>query len=123
MEGPNTNTAVVSTEEIAHVLQSMAELFARLRSSDLALQESLSALAARARTTPEMSDLQHLDLLTQTHEDLTRLLPTLAAILHGERIDQDTLKKTLSLRSLQDALFDRSGHDEPEATPGELSLF
>lgn len=123
MEEPTSQNSVVSAEDIAHVLQSMAEHFVRLRASDLALQDALSALAARARTTPEMNDLQHLDLLTQTHEDLTRLLPRLAAILRGERIDQDTVKNTLSLRSLQDALFDPSGGDAPAPAPGELSLF
>jgi hypothetical protein len=66
--------------------------------------------------------LQHVDLLTQTHCDLARLLPILASSARGEPTRTQDLKGTLKLQSLQDALIGHArGADETEA--GEVSFF
>jgi len=111
----------VSTEDVARVLRSMAGLMEMFRQQDLALQDSLSSLSARARATSEMGTLQHVDLITQTHVDLANLLPKLAAALKGEAIEMDVLKNALSLRSLQDTLID--GIEDNETQAGDLALF
>ena len=108
---------------MAGVLTAMADLMHELQTNDLALQNALSSLAAQANSSPEMVDLQHVDILTQTHGDLASLLPTLASALAGETVDKADLRSSLSLRSLQDALLDKTSRTEDEHSPGELSLF
>lgn len=116
-----SDTQEVSASDVAEVLSSMAELMSTFRQHDLALQDALSSISARARATPEMGNLQHVDLITQTHNDLASLLPKLAAILNGEDLGKDALRHTLTLRSLQDLLID--GADEQTIQTGELALF
>ncbi len=99
----------------------MAGLMEAFQQQDLALQDSLSSLSARAQATSEMGTLQHVDLITQTHVDLANLLPKLAAALKGELVEKEVLKNTLTLRSLQDTLID--GVETNEAEAGELALF
>lgn len=114
----------METTEIAGVLMRTAELLKTFHLSDLALQNSLSTLAERASATPDMVDLQHVDLVTQTHSDLAGLLSELAAGLAGRGTDRDRLKSALVLRSLRDALIEPHALAGAEATePGELSLF
>lgn len=111
----------IDQADIARVLGAMAVLMSDFREHDLDLQNALSAISARARATPEMGYLQHVDLITQTHEDLAKLLARLAASLEGETTDINTLKQTLTLRSLQDSLI--NGNAEEDVETGELSLF
>ena len=111
----------VHPTDVAKVLEAMATLMTDFKRHDLELQNALSAISARARATPEMGYLQHVDLITQTHEDLAKLLTRLAASLEGEATDVETLRKTLTLRSLQDALINGTPGDDVET--GELSLF
>lgn len=111
----------VSAGDVAEVLCAMADLMATFRNHDLALQDALSSISARARATPEMGNLQHVDLITQTHGDLAKLLPKLAAALSGEGVKKEALKQTLTLRSLQDALID--GTNDQETAAGDLALF
>lgn len=116
------HTALVEASDVAGVLNAMAELMEAFHASDIALQSALSTLASHAREAPGIGDLQHVDLLTQVHCDLARLLPALAACLEGTQMQRDALKGTLTLRSLQDGLIERTGDDDrPEA--GEVSLF
>lgn len=116
-------SATVETSDVAVVLGAMADLMERFHESDMALQSALSVLASRARATPDMVDLQHVDLLTQTHCDLARLLPELAACLKGRPTEMAHLKSKLTLRSLQDALLEGEQDREDRPEPGELSLF
>lgn len=111
----------VDAKDIARVLEAMSSLMSNFKEHDLELQNALSAISARARTTPEMGHLQHVDLVTQTHEDLAKLLSRLAASLEGEAIDVESLRQTLRLRSLQDALI--NGVPNQDVEKGELSLF
>ncbi|MEM8802791.1 MAG: hypothetical protein AAGF55_09670 [Pseudomonadota bacterium] len=111
----------VDKTDVARVLAAMANLMSDFGRHDLELQNALSAISERARATPEMGHLQHVDLITQTHEDLAKLLFRLAHSLEGEATDLDTLRQTLTLRSLQDALIDGAPVEDVET--GELSLF
>ncbi len=112
----------VKPKDVAEILRAMAELMTDLRQQDLALQDALSSISARARLVPEMGCLQHVDLVTQTHDDLASLLVILSDALDGESVNSDELKRSLSLRSLQDSLIDRDASAQNVA-PGDLALF
>lgn len=110
--------------EIAEILNAMSALLEDLYDADLKLQEALSTLALRAKSVPEVSSLQHIDLLTQTHRDLASLLSAMSNFLAGDPIEPEALKSRLTLRSLQDALFDgASDEDDENVAAGEMSLF
>ncbi len=96
----------------------------RLHDADLQLQEALSTLAIRAKSVPEVGCLQHVDLLTQTHCDLARLLAVLASSMNSNSVERDALKASLSLKSLQDTLFDgdERQEDDPQEA-GDMVLF
>ncbi len=113
----------VEAGDIAKVLTAMADLMATFQRHDLALQDALSTMAARARSSREMNNLQHIDLITQTHGDLAKLLPVLAGALKGDTVEKSDLKAKLTLRSLQDTLINDDEAKEHHAAPGELSLF
>lgn len=116
------DSAMVKASEVAGVLNAMAALMDAFHANDLALQGALSTLASHARETAGIGDLQHVDLLTQVHRDLARLLPALASCLEGAPMDRRALKGTLTLRSLQDALIEQTGDDDlPQA--GDIALF
>lgn len=122
MNQQGSSSKSVGVIEVADVLDAMADLMASLQANDLALQNALSSLAVHARSSPEMNDLQHVDLLTQTHGDLANFLPTLAAALKGETVDKDALQSRLSLRSLRDTLFVGPETQNSDFEPGELSM-
>ena len=112
----------VEIEDVADVLHCLAALMETFQRSDLALQNALSSLTQAPGAHPNTFQLQHIDLLTQTHCDLARLFPLLAASLRGVRTTHDDLRKAMTLRSLRDALIDAD--PEGNAIPaGELSLF
>lgn len=115
---------VVGPSDVAQILTCLSQLMDTLHKSDLALQNAMSALARNSEEKPDMVQLQHVDLLTQTHCDLAKMLAVLASSLRTDAVMQDDLKNSLSLRSLQDTLLgesETSGANTVEA--GELSLF
>ena len=109
--------------ELATMLEAIAALLVSFHRSDIALQEALSILAAHARATPDMVDLQHVDLVTQTHSDLAKLLNELANCMSGRPTSREDLKSVLTLRSLQDSLIEPSTTTEAGPASGELALF
>ncbi len=109
--------------DVADVLTCLAGLMATFRESDLALQGALSTLTRETSNNPNMFQLQHIDLLTQTHCDLARMLPILASSLRGEQITREDLRSGLTLRSLRDALIDTADQPDHVIEAGELSLF
>jgi hypothetical protein len=111
-----------SARDVAHILGASATLMESFFQSDLALQDAIANLSATASSAVDVTSLQHADLLTQTHADLARLLGALSDVLGGEAIGLGDLKKTLTLRSLETALFDPDDAD-PAPESGELSLF
>ena len=122
MTAPSAQTTACDTSDVAQILGATATLMESFHQSDLAMQDALSTLAAHARVAPDMVDLQHADLLTQTHADLAKLLGALSQLLGGDAITLTDLRGTLTLHSLQDALLEP--HAETDAIEhGELSLF
>lgn len=113
----------LGSKDIADVLTCLARLMETFRESDFALQNALSSLTQETSSRPNMFQLQHIDLLTQTHCDLARMLPILASSLRGEPTSLDDLRSGLTLRSLQKALLDTTEEDEVVVEAGELSLF
>ena len=97
---------------------------------DLALQNAVAGLTTQQVATGiNITDLQHLDLVTQTHGELAKFLPKLAQRLREDNNVEDVcLAGTLTLRSLQDLLLGPAGlmevpSDVAEADPGEVFLF
>lgn len=116
------NTEIVS-EDIAEILQKVAELMEGFYKSDLALQNALSSLTQLSAGAPNLFELQHVDLITQSHADLSKLLAALAKAVSGTPVFRKDLQKTLTLRSLQDSLIDSKTVNTDDVAAGELSLF
>ncbi|MEO0917487.1 MAG: hypothetical protein AAFY31_10980 [Pseudomonadota bacterium] len=117
------SNAGVTPEDVAEILENVGALMEGFRKSDLALQNALSSLTPLSGAAPNLFELQHVDLITQSHADLGRLLPVLAKALSGQRISRADLHRTLTLRSLQDSLIDSKAEAASGFEPGELSLF
>ena len=115
-------TFSVDHEAAAEVLRNIAAMMATFHSRDVALQDALSNMTRMSGETGAMHELQHIDMLTQTHEDLAKLLPVLADCVRGTPTHLNQLKAALTLRSLQDKLLDTNSDEAPPDT-GELSLF
>ena len=112
----------VAAEDVADILLSLAALMETFHQSDIALQNALSGLPAGSSTSADLSGLQHVDLVTQTHRDLARLLPILASSARGVPTPSSQLKEALTLRSLQGALIE--GVEEADDTAaGDVSFF
>ncbi len=119
---PSTTLAPVRPEDVADILEKLAALMSSFHKSDVALQDALSSLARASDGDTTMFELQHVDLLTQSHFDLSKLLTALAPCLRGETVARDDLRKVLTLRSLQDALIDAAGPSD-DITAGDVALF
>ena len=73
---------------------------------DLAVQNAISDMTSSPNSSGlNLTDLQHIDLVTQTHADLARFLPKLALGIRVNDIEEHSLASTMTLRSLQDALL------------------
>ena len=116
-------TDALEPSEIAPMLEAIAALLVSFHRSDIALQAALSSLAKHASATPDMVDLQHADLVTQTHSDLAKLLNELAGCISGHSVSREDLKSVMTLRSLQDSLIEPSALSDSAPLPGEVALF
>lgn len=112
----------LAAEDIGDVLENLAVLMEELHRSDAALQKALSSLANGNENKPTLFELQHVDLLTQSHCDIGKLARTLADWARGRSVTRHDLRAALTLRSLQDKLVD-AHHDADLTEAGELSLF
>ena len=125
LEKENSAFEKCTPEHVAGVLTALGNLMHDLHRQDLALQKAISNLAVNATDTyEEVAHIQHIDLITQTHEDLARFLPELATALERTDFDYETLAERLRLQSLRDQLLKKNNSsDETEPVAGELSLF
>lgn len=118
-------------EFVARVIGALGQMMIDFHSRDLAVQNAVSEITTGPSSSGmNMSDLQHIDLVTQTHADLARFLPLLAQTLRSNDVNEHNLKGSLTLRSLQDTLMNGplSGKDigvfgEDEASAGDMDLF
>ncbi len=120
--GERSNDDLVDSEVAADIIGNLGELLATFHESDLALQSALSTLSSRPERPTVIYDLQHIDLITQVHADLAKMLPVLAKSLQDMPATRHDLRAALTLRSLQDALID-PGQSSEAPTAGDLSLF
>lgn len=122
-DAENRTRPARAAHEVAGVLAALGELMKELRDQDLALQNAVSELASKTAADGEqLVHIQHIDLITQTHEDLARFLPELAACLESTKFDQSKLTQKLRLQSLKDQLLD-SEVNQRSTSSGDLSLF
>lgn len=116
----------VGPEDVARILGAMGQLMGQLHARDLALQDAVSDMTTRAcEQGAGFADLQHIDLVTQTHADLARFLPQLADCLVGHPVHHRKLAHALTLHSLQNILLGLNTADDADddTEAGELSLF
>ncbi len=117
-----TTELPISPTDVADILDNIANLMASFHSSDVALQNALSGLTKGMEGPTAMHELQHIDLLTQVHADLAKMLPVVAGSLRSTPTNKRNLLAALTLRSLQETLVEPESAGEKPAA-GELSLF
>ena len=117
-------------EFVARIIGAIGQLLSDFHDRDLAVQNALSDMTHSPGSAKlNMTDLQHIDLVTQTHDDLARLLSKLSQNIRAGDITEHSLAGTLTLRSLQDTLLrpplndDRDTSKRDELDPGEMDLF
>lgn len=109
--------------DVADILENIGSLLADFYASDVALQSAISSLTRAPGQTMDMSALQHIDLLTQSHDDLSKLLFALGACLRDEAMSHAELRHVLRLRSLQDTLIAGEHGADASQDAGVVSLF
>ena len=113
---------LVEPDDVADILENLASLMGAFHKSDLAVQNALSSVTGASTAGPNMFELQHIDLITQSHQDLAELLAVLAACTRGRPTRKSELASALTLHSLKDNLLNPH-HAREEVEAGELSLF
>ena len=107
---------------VGDVLARLSTLMGSFHERDMALQDALANLSPNAATPSHLTDLQHVDLLTQSHCDLSNLLKLLSEWAHGKPTFVIDLQDALTLRSLQDKLITATPA-VPAKTAGDVSFF
>ncbi|MEM9426314.1 MAG: hypothetical protein AAGA06_06395 [Pseudomonadota bacterium] len=110
-------------KDVANILENIGSLVADFHASDVALQNAISSLTRTPGQKMDMGALQHIDLLTQSHDDLSKLLFALGACLRDEAMSHADLRRVLRLRSLQDTLIAGKNGDDASQDAGVVSLF
>ncbi len=110
---------------VAQVLEAIGTLMKECHAESLGLQDAVSvSMPIDDISLCRLETYQHLDHMTQVNEDLSRLLPALAAAVNDGVTVVDHLAGTLRLVSLRDRLFRGHGDTAPKtAISGDVSLF
>ena len=119
------------TEFTARIIGAVGQLMSDFHTRDLAVQNAISAMTCAPETAGlNMTDLQHIDLVTQTHADLAKFLTRLAQSIREDDLAETSLAGTLTLRSLQDTLLAAPDADvtgetsaDDQQDPGDMLLF
>ena len=110
--------------DVESIVLTLGKLFASLHEKDQTLQNSLSGLDLNTTSADDLAALQHIDLVTQAHFDLSQLMPHLARAVSGTCIEKNAFDEALILESLKAFLLGNSnslgGSDE---TADALTLF
>ena len=124
------STDPIDGEIAARILGALGQLMIDFHDRDLAVQNAISELTSLPNVGGlNVVDLQHIDLVTQTHADLAQFLPKLAECLRDDDFGQASLAGTLTLRSLRDVLLGAEPstaadfETQEEESPGEMLLF
>ena len=120
-----------SAEVAARIIGAVGQLMSDFHVRDLAVQNAISEMTCSPDTAGlNMTDLQHIDLVTQTHADLAKFLARLAQSIRERDITEATLAGTLTLRSLQDTLLagpemgaGETSDAQDHSDPGDMLLF
>lgn len=107
--------------DIAEILSRLANVFQNFHERDVALQNALSNLEISGASDEAIKTIQHLDLITQSHLDFSGLLQCISDSLKSDSTCLNSLRETLTLRSLKDELFDGDGKIAPKEE--EVVLF
>lgn len=130
MDNTPENSDLDELEFAARIIGALGQLMVDFHHRDLAVQNAISEMTSSPDSRGlHLTDLQHIDLVTQTHADLARFLPKLALGIRVNDIEEHSLATTMTLRSLQDALLraplsgktDHIVDDEIDA--GDMDLF
>ena len=118
------------SEFLARIVGALGQLMVDFHHRDLAVQNAVSDMTSTPGAQGfHLTDLQHIDLVTQTHADLARFLPRLAQGLRENSLSETGLANTLTLRSLQDSLLraplagDVEHVIDDQTDPGDMDLF
>ena len=113
-DGQDTN------EFAARIIGALGQMMVDFHTRDVAVQNAVSDMTqASGSLGLNMTDLQHIDLVTQTHADLAKFLPRLAESIRNREIAEQSLAGSLTLRSLQDTLLRPIRPPGPEVDPPE----
>ncbi len=131
MNKPFVHHGSKDAEFVARIIGAIGQMMTDFHARDIAVQDAVSDITSKPTSSGmNMSDLQHIDLVTQTHADLARFLPLLAKSLRSGDVSEQSLTGSLTLRSLQDALLKGplSGTEigvfgEGNETAGDMDLF
>ena len=110
---------------VAQVLQAIGALMKECHAESLSLQDAVSvSMPIDDISLARLETYQHLDHMTQVNEDLSRLLPAMAAAVNDGITEIDHLAGTLRLVSLRDRLFRQPGPGKANtAVSGDVSFF
>ena len=120
MESGSRKTAYA---DVADILETLGETFASVHQEDVALQAAICVLVSNNEGALRFSkDLQHLDLITQLHADMARVLDVFVRQIHNGKIVQQELLEVLSLQSLRDC-FEGKPTARSRQNPGDMTIF
>lgn len=93
-------------KSVADVLARLSTLMGEMQARDVRLQTTISDISKeRTLASDEIEALQYLDLSTQIHGDLRRLLHALSGTIDTDGFDRTRLSETLKLGSLKRSLL------------------
>ena len=108
--------------EAAQFIATLGDVFASIHQEDIALQADICVLVSNSESALQHTkDLQHVDLITQFHANMSRLLPVLAKQLEKNEFSREALLEELNLQSLKDC-FEQDGERSISDNAGELTF-
>ena len=112
----------LTNTEAAKFIATLGDVFASIHQEDIALQAAICVLVSNSESALQHTkDLQHVDLITQFHANMSRLLPVLAQQLEKSEFSREALLEELNLQSLRDC-FAQHGESSISDNAGELTF-
>ena len=112
----------LTNTEAAKFIATLGDVFASIYQDDIALQAAICVSVSNSESALQHTkDLQHVDLITQFHANMSRLLPVLAQQLEKSEFSREALLEELNLQSLRDC-FAQHGESSISDNAGELTF-